>query len=283
MDNSTNSSNVNYYTVLGLKREDEHNENFMNMLHKAYGAIAKKSHPDKYPNKPELHELFQIAGEAYATLKSKRSRYDYNVQLDSKDYDKDIDLKASFVEYKKEQDAINSDPNLAIKGKQDFDAWNKKLNDSINSKLTSDKYSYLTRNIEDSYAAEIASRDIDLFTAPGEGKDELLLPTGFINLEEDAKARGIGQSVISIEQIMEDRKREDEELAKGFIYSKGSEDMIKNSSLFNKSIFKSWNPCTDDEGVSGTISYYDNDQFSKYDNSMEHTSYALLDNGSETY
>ncbi|CAL8119936.1 unnamed protein product [Orchesella dallaii] len=68
------------YDVLGVTRESSKYE-----ISKAYRALAKKYHPDRYRNeddKAEMSEMFKTVATAYEILKDDEARTDYDYMLD---------------------------------------------------------------------------------------------------------------------------------------------------------------------------------------------------------
>ncbi len=61
------------YKILGVSENASQED-----IKKAYRDLAKKYHPDKYPNNPEYEEKFKKISEAYSVLsdKEKRAKYD---------------------------------------------------------------------------------------------------------------------------------------------------------------------------------------------------------------
>ena len=66
-------SKRDYYEVLGVSREADHDE-----VKKAYRRLAMKDHPDRNPDDPQAEERFKEATEAYGVLTdaAKRQAYD---------------------------------------------------------------------------------------------------------------------------------------------------------------------------------------------------------------
>jgi curved DNA-binding protein CbpA len=75
---------VNYYTVLGVNKNATKEE-----IRKAYLALAKKFHPDKFTNKEEsqkMQEQFSKIAIAYKVLLDDEKRSEYDKQLSSVSY-----------------------------------------------------------------------------------------------------------------------------------------------------------------------------------------------------
>lgn len=67
---------TNYYQILGVQKEASLDE-----IKKSYRTLAKIWHPDKNNGSQESVSKFKLISEAYETLSNKRSREEYDEQL----------------------------------------------------------------------------------------------------------------------------------------------------------------------------------------------------------
>ena len=68
---------TNYYQILGIEKKANLQE-----IKKSYRNLAKLWHPDRNNNSPESVSKFKLISEAYETLSNKRTREEYDEQLE---------------------------------------------------------------------------------------------------------------------------------------------------------------------------------------------------------
>lgn len=70
------------YRILGLTKEICSEPNCNELIQKAYIKKAKICHPDKYPGRKEVEEVFELLTNSYDILKDEKQREAYNHKLD---------------------------------------------------------------------------------------------------------------------------------------------------------------------------------------------------------
>ncbi|AKI80179.1 chaperone protein dnaj [Acanthamoeba polyphaga mimivirus] len=69
------------YKILGLTNDVCKESDCDERIRKAYARKAKKYHPDKYPGKKDIVEIFELITMAYDVLKDEKQRNEYNQRL----------------------------------------------------------------------------------------------------------------------------------------------------------------------------------------------------------
>lgn len=71
----------NLYSILGLTPNVCKEKNCNEIIQKAYVKKAKVCHPDRYPGRKDVEELFELITSAYDILKDEKTRNTYNHKL----------------------------------------------------------------------------------------------------------------------------------------------------------------------------------------------------------
>lgn len=69
------------YNILGLTIDVCKSKDCDKIIQKAYNQKIKRCHPDKYPGRADMIELFQLLTETYEILKNEKQREQYNSKL----------------------------------------------------------------------------------------------------------------------------------------------------------------------------------------------------------
>jgi curved DNA-binding protein CbpA len=108
------------YSILGLTAEVCKEENCDEIIQKAYIKKAKKCHPDKFPGRKDIAEVFELITEAYNILRDKNQRKEYNnrIKIENKT-DLDFNFLKKQFQSSIDENILPSDEILSKK-KKDF-------------------------------------------------------------------------------------------------------------------------------------------------------------------
>lgn len=101
--NSKSSSPISYYEILQVSRKASDAD-----IKNAYYKLARRFHPDRNPQERKMSELrFRLINEAYANLKTKQKRLQYNKSMQRMKNSSYISKEAANDDYK-HKDKIES-------------------------------------------------------------------------------------------------------------------------------------------------------------------------------
>ncbi|XWV26412.1 J domain-containing protein [Tupanvirus soda lake] len=89
------------YNILGLTIDVCKDPNCDEIIHKAYVKKAKVCHPDKYPGRTDVAEVFELITSAYDILKNenKRTAYNHKLSLNKQSSNDFLKLKKSATDH----------------------------------------------------------------------------------------------------------------------------------------------------------------------------------------
>lgn len=155
----------NLYDILGIEIGVCTEPNCNEIIHKAYVKKAKACHPDKYPGRADVEEVFQLITGAYDILRDEKQRTAYNHKLaitkqSSSDFNS---LKKSTTAYAKsmgEYKEITDDQKISFKQKMAL----------MNSKQGHDTF------IEDAISQQDAKKKLSELSSTRSSQDVDLKP-----------------------------------------------------------------------------------------------------------
>jgi curved DNA-binding protein CbpA len=115
------------YSILGLTSEVCKEENCDEIIQKAYINKAKKCHPDKFPGRKDIAEVFELITEAYNILRDKYQRAEYNNRIRVEKTSLDFNLLKKQYQSSIDEDTLPSEETL-LRKKKEFKNKMKELN-----------------------------------------------------------------------------------------------------------------------------------------------------------